>query len=84
MVVVLIIVSLLVVRTSWVVGERVFLVGRWLIWRLVVGIVMLLWVQGVVLGIVVRGVEGIMLFIFFVMSIGVVYVFYRVLHTPSQ
>lgn len=80
----LIIVSLLVVRTSWVVGERVFLVGRWLIWRLVVGIVMLLRVQGVVLGIVVRGVEGIMLFIFFVMSIGVVYVFYRVLHTPSQ
>jgi hypothetical protein len=59
--------------------ERVFFVRRGLVWRLVVSIVMRLRIDSVVVCIVVGRIEGVMLLVLFVVAIGVVDVFDRVL-----
>ena len=74
----MVIIALVEVR---VIRERVFFVWRRLVGRLVITIMMRLGVNGVVFGIVVAGIERIVLLVFFVMSVRVVDVLHGVLRS---
>ena len=69
----------MVSRTSWVMRERVFFVRRRLVWLIIVCVMVRLWIQRIVLGVVVGWVERVMLLIFFVVAVGIVYILHRVL-----
>lgn len=81
---VVIVIIIIWVGVRRVICQRVLLMWRWLVWWLVVGIVMLLWVQRVILSVVVVWVEGVALFVFLIVAIRVVDVLHRVLQSFSQ
>ena len=80
-VILVIVVSMILIGRE--IGQGMFFVGRRLIWRLVVGIVMSFGVEGVVLIVIVCGIERIMLLKFFVVTKRIVYIFNRVLYAKS-
>lgn len=80
MVIILVVVVLIL---TWEIGERVLFMGRWLVWRLVVCIMMILGIYRVFLLIIMCRIERVMLVEFFVMSIGIANVLNGVLHHKS-
>lgn len=59
-----------------IIRQRMFFEWRRLIWWIVVGVVMFLWINGIVTGIVVRRVERVLMVETLIMSVGVADVFY--------
>ena len=62
-----------------ILSERMLFVRSWRVRLLIVPIMVCLRIYWIVLGVIMSRVEGIVLVVFFVMSIGVADVFYRVL-----
>lgn len=81
-IVLVIVVSMILISRE--ICQRVFFVGRRLIWGLVVCVMMSFRVECVVLVVIMCGIERIMLLEFFVVTIRIVYVFDRVLQIPNQ